>query len=333
MRSVCKYLLAAITAVVFSVGSVQAQEMTFFRIGTGGAGGTYFPIGGIIASAISNPPGARACEKGGQCGVPGLVAIAVSTTASVYNCNAIQNGDLEAGLTGGMTVYEAYNGFGKFQGKAMDKLRVIANLYPEDLHLVLQKGSSIGSIDDLRGKRVGIAQNGSGTQLAVLAILKKFGMTKDDIKPAALNNSQSADRLADGQLDAYFYAAGTPLSALIQLGSTKGFELHRFSEKEINDVLEVVPTYVQSLIPAGEYETITYDVPTVAVNGFLVTSADQAEDFIYEITKALWNKNSRRLLDNGHSKGKAIRLENALKGVKIPLHPGAERFYKEQGLI
>jgi hypothetical protein len=210
---------------------------------------------------------------------------------------------------------------------------VIANLYPEDLHLVLQNGSSISSIDDLRGKRVGIAQNGSGTQLAVLAILKKFGMTKDDIKPAALNNSQSADRLADGQLDAYFYAAGTPLSALIQLGSTKGFELHRFSEKEINDVLEVVPTYVQSLIPAGEYETITYDVPTVAVNGFLVTSADQAEDFIYEITKALWNKNSRRLLDNGHSKGKAIRLENALKGVKIPLHPGAERFYKEQGLI
>ena len=90
---------------------------------------------------------------------------------------------------------------------------MITNLHPDELLLVLQKGSSISSIDDLRGKRVGIAQNGSGTQLAVLAILKKFGMTKDDIKPAALNNSQSADRLADGQLDAYFYAAGTPLSA------------------------------------------------------------------------------------------------------------------------
>ena len=141
-------------------------------------------------------------------------------------------------------------------------------------------------------------------------------MTKDDIKPAALNNSQSADRLADGQLDAYFYAAGTPLSALIQLGSTKGFELHRFSEKEINDVLEVVPTYVQSLIPAGEYETITYDVPTVAVNGFLVTSADQAEDFIYEITKALWNKNSRRLLaasDARVTDGKRSRSQERIR--------------------
>ena len=318
---------------MFSVGTAQAQDPKFFRIGTGGAGGTYFPIGGVIASAISSPPGARPCDKGGQCGVPGLVAIAVSTTASVYNVNAVHNGDLEAGLSGGFALYEAWSGTGKFKGKRKGKLRVIANLYPEDMHLVLPRGGSLDSLADLRGKRVGIAQNGSGTQLAVLAILKRYGMSKDDIKPAALNNSQSAERLADGQLDAYFYAAGTPLSALIQLGSTRGFELYKFSKREIREILEVVPTYVESVIPAGEYETITYDVPTIAVNGFLITSADQPKTLVYEITKALWNKNSRKLLDNGHAKGKVIRLENALKGVKAPLHPGAERFYKEQGMM
>lgn len=88
-----------------------------------------------------------------------------------------------------------------------------------------------------------------------------------------------------------------------------------------------------SVIPAGTYETITYDVPTIAVNGQFVTSIDQPADLIYDITKALWNKNTRKLLDKGHSKGKAITQETALKGVLIPLHPGAEKFYKEAGMI
>ncbi|MDX1527836.1 MAG: TAXI family TRAP transporter solute-binding subunit, partial [Gammaproteobacteria bacterium] len=135
--------------------AVQAQDMKFFRIGTGSAGGTYFPIGGLIANAISNPPGSRPCDKGGACGVPGLVAIAVSTNASVANVNAIQAGQLEAGLSGAATVYESYNGVGKFEGNKKDKIRVIANLFPEDMHLVLPKGQTLGSIKDLKGKRVG----------------------------------------------------------------------------------------------------------------------------------------------------------------------------------
>ena len=332
-KATLKRSLIALAATAFVAQGAIAQDMKFFRIGTGGAGGTYFPIGGLIANAISAPPGARPCGEGGQCGVPGLVAIAVSTTASVYNVTAIQAGNLDGGLAGAASVYDAYNGKGKFEGNKKDKIRVIANLFPEDMHLVLPKGASLGSLKDLKGKRVGIAQAGSGTQVSVLSILEHYGMTKNDIDAAELNNSQSAQRLADGQLDAYFYAMGTPSSALIQLGSTKGFELYKFSDDERKAINEIIPFYVESTIPAGVYEAIGYDTPTVAVNGMFVTSVDQPEDLIYEVTKALWNENSRKLLDNGHAKGKVITVETALKGVLTPLHPGAEKFYKEIGAM
>ena len=331
-----KALVAAAIAGVMTATTAVAQDMTFFRIGTGGAGGTYFPIGGIIANAISNPPGSRACDKGGNCGVPGLVAIAQSTNASAHNVNAIQAGQMEAGLSGAATLHFAYNGTAKFEGNAKPDLRIIANLYPEDLHLVLPKGGSLASLADLKGKRVGIAQAGSGTQIAVELIIADHGVNRDNIDEAELNNSQSAERLADGQLDAYFYAAGTPVSAMIQLDNTKGMELYSMTDEEVTQANKSVPYYIPSTIKAGVYPGVQYDVNTVAVSGILVTNANQPEELIYEITKALWSKTARKLLDNGHAKGKVITLETALDGVAgigVPLHPGAARFYKEAGMM
>jgi len=326
----------ALAATMLAGSAAVAQDIKFFRIGTGGAGGTYFPIGGIIATAISNPPGSRSCAKGGNCGVEGLVAIAQSTNASAHNVNAIQTGQMEAGLTGAATLHFAYKGIQKFKGNAKPDLRVIANLYPEDLHLVLPKGAKLNSIADLKGKRVGIAQAGSGTQIAVELILADHGVNRDNIDEAELNNSQSAERLADGQLDAYFYAAGTPVSAMIQLDSTKGMELYSFTDAEVTQANKTVPYYVPSKIKAGVYPGVAYEVNTVAVSGILVTNAKQSEELIYNVTKALWSKTARKLLDNGHAKGKVITMDTALVGVEgigVPLHPGAAKFYKEVGLL
>lgn len=333
MKFRIRAFVAAFIAIVGVAGIIApsyAQDMKFWRIGTGGAGGTYYPIGGLIANAISNPPGSRACDKGGSCGVPGLVAIAVSTNASVANVNAIDAGQLDAGLAGAQSVTQGFNGEGKFVGAKKGNIRMIANLYPEDMHLVLPKGTKLGSLKDLAGKKVGVAAAGSGTQVSVRMILKHYDIKADELE---LNLGQSTQRLADGQIDAFFYAGGTPFAALIQLGSTKGFELYTFSEEERKEINSIIPYYVESLIPAGTYQNITYDVPTVAVSGQLITGANQPEELIYEITKALWNKNTRKLLDKGHAKGKQIVLETALKGVLIPVHPGAEKFYKEVGLI
>ena len=331
-----KRSIALAIAGLMLAGSVAAQEMIFFRIGTGGAGGTYFPIGGIIANAISNPPGSRECDKGGNCGVPGLVAMAQSTNASAHNVNAIQAGQMEAGLSGAATLHFAYNGIGKFEGNAKSDLRVIANLYPEDLHLLLPKGASLKNVGDLKGKRVGIAQAGSGTQIAVELILGDHGVDRDNIDEAELNNSQSAERLADGQLDAYFYAAGTPVAAMIQLDNTKGMELYSFTDAEVAMANKTVPYYIPSKIPAGTYPGVTYDVNTVAVSGIFVTNANVDEELVYGITKAMWSDTARKLLDNGHSKGKVITIETALdglEGIGVPMHPGAERFYKEMGMM
>ena len=336
MNRITKLFTAALVgASVFAAGA-QAQEMKFFRIGTGSAGGTYFPIGGIIANAISNPPGSRPCDKGGNCGVPGLVAIAQSTNASAHNVNAIQAGEMEAGLTGAATLHFAYHGVEKFEGNAKPDLRVIANLYPEDMHLVLPKGKSLNGLADLKGKRVGIAQAGSGTQIAVELILDDHGVNRGNIDEAELNNAQSAERLADGQLDAYFYAAGTPVAAMIQLDNTKGMDLYSFTDEEVARANKRVPYYIPSVIPTGTYPGVQYDVNTVAVSGILATNANQPEELIYGITKALWSKTARKLLDNGHAKGKVITQETALDGIDgigVPLHPGAERFYREAGMM
>ena len=331
-----KHLKIATVVLAFvamlSTAMVYAQEAKFFRIGTGGAGGTYFPIGGLIAHALSAPPGSTPCGKGGACGVPNLVAIAQTTNASVANVTGVQGGQMESGLAAADIVYQAFNGQGRFDRK-YDKLRVIANLFPEHMHLVLPKGGKLDGIKDLKGKRVGIFQAGSGTQVVVLELLKIYGISKSDIQAAELNPQQSADRMADGQLDAFFIVGGSPLAAISQLAATKGMELYALSDEEIAAFLKVVPYYYQDTIKAGTYEGQKDDIKTVAVGAQWVVSADVPEQLVYEITAALWNDNTRKLLDNGHSKAKEIQLKAALQAVNTPLHPGAEKFYKEKGVL
>ena len=329
-----KNLFAIGTAVVLALGSAaaMAQDMKFFRIGTGGAGGTYFPIGGLIANAISAPPGSRPCDQGGACGVPNLVAIAQASNASVANVTGVQNGQMESGLAAADIVYQAYNGLGKFE-KKFDKVRVIANLFPEHMHLVIPKGGKLDGIKDLKGKRVGIFTAGSGTQVVVLELLKIYGIEKKDIQAAELNPQQSADRMADGQLDAFFIVGGSPLAAISQLAATKGMELYEMTDAERAAFLKVVPYYYDDVIKAKTYEGQSKDVKTVAVGAQWVVSADVPADLVYDVTKALWNKNSRELFDSGHAKARDIQMASALKAVNTPLHPGAEKFYKEQGLL
>ena len=319
-------------AATLATAVVHAQDAKFFRIGTGGAGGTYFPIGGLLANAISAPPGSTPCDKGGACGVPGLVAIAQTTNASVANVTSVQTGQIESGLAAADIVFQAVNGQGRFD-KKYDKVRVIANLFPEHMHLVLPKGGKLGGIAELKGKRVGIFQAGSGTQVVVLELLKLYGIAKTDIQAAELNPQQSADRMADGQLDAFFIVGGTPLSALAQLASLKGMELYALSDDERAKFLKAVPYYYEDTIKAGTYDGQKADIKTVAVGAQWVVGADVPEALVYDVTAALWNDNTRKLLDSGHVKAKEIQLKSALQAVNTPLHPGAEKFYKEKGLV
>lgn len=327
-------ILAGAVLALGLAATAAAQEMAFFRIGTGGTAGTYYPIGGLLANAISNPPGSRPCEEGGSCGVPGLVASALSSNGSVANINAIAGGSLESGFAQSDVATWAYSGTGIWEGKPpVEKLRAIVNLYPESIHLVTSADSGINSVADLKGKRVSLDEPGSGTLVDARLILEGYGLSESDISVEFLKPDQAADRMRDGAMDAFFFVGGYPAGAIAELASQHAVKLVAISCDDAPAICEKYTFFATDTVPGGTYEGNPDDVKTLAVGAQWITSADQPEDLVYRITKALWNDNTRKQLDAGHAKGKAITKENALKGVGIPLHPGAEKFYREAGLL
>jgi uncharacterized protein len=316
------------------LGTAAAQDIKFFRIGTGGTAGTYYPVGGLLANAISSPPGSRACNDGGSCGVPGLVASAVASNGSVANINAIAGGTMESGFTQSDVAYWAYTGTGVYEGKPkVPGLRLIANLYPESVHLVARKGANIRGVADLRGKRVSLDEPGSGTLVDARIIMGAFGITEKDIRAEYLKPNQAGDKLRDGGLDAFFFVGGYPAGAIAELAASgAGIELVPITGPEVDRMRQQYGFFASDTIPTNTYKGVA-EARTLAVGAQWVTSDRQDANLVYEITKALWNANTRRLLDSGHAKGKSITRENAVAGAGIPFHPGAERFYKEQGLL
>ncbi len=314
-------------------GKSFAQELKFFTIGTGGTAYTYYPVGGMIANAISKPPGSRECGKGGSCGVPNLIASAVSSRGSVDNVNAIISGLRNSGFAQSDVAYWAYTGTGTMEGKEPAKdLRTIAALFQEHIHLVALKKSNINSVKDLKGKRVSLDEPGSGTYVDAKLILESNGLSTSDVKAEALKGKAATDALRNGKVDAIFVVAGFPTGAIVELASAVDIKLVPIDGAGAKALTSKYGFFSQSPIPSGTYEGVD-EVNTVAVGAQWFTSAKEDNELIYQITKALWNKESRKLMDVGHAKGKTITPDTALSGVGVPLHPGAEKFYKEAGLI
>ncbi len=297
---------------------VHAQQ--FFRIGTGGTAGTYYPVGGMIANAVSQP---------GK-----IVATAQATNGSVANVNGVAGGALESGFSQSDVATWAYTGTGVYEGKPkVTDLRMIANLYPESIHLVVKKGSGIKSVADLKGKRVALDEPGSGTLVNARIVLAAYGVKESDIKPEYIKPNQAGDKLKDGALDAFFFVGGAPAGAIAELASSgAGIELVPLAGPQADALRKTNPYLAVDTIAAGTYKDVPA-VQTMAMGAQWVTSAKADTETVYQITKALYGKAAQDTLAAGHAKGKFITKENAVKGVGIPFHPGAEKFYKEAGLI
>jgi len=310
-----------------------AGGLSFFRIGTGSTGGTYYPVGGVIASAISNPPGSRPCERGGSCGVPGLIAVAQSTSGSVENVTSISGGRLESGFCQADVAYWASTGTGVYADKeALANLSTIANLYPESLHLVVRRDAGIRRLADLRGHRVSLDQEGSGSRVDALLVLDAYGLGPDDLDVVDAPPQEAADLLREGALDAFFMVVGWPARAIRDLADDSLISLVPIDGAEAEELAARYPFFSEEAIPSGTYFNVPY-TPTLSVGAQWLVGANLPEDDIYHITRALWHDNTRHLLDSGHPKGRLIRIETALEGLGVPLHPGAERYYREQGLM
>jgi uncharacterized protein len=310
-----------------------ADETHFFRIGAAATAGSFFEIGGVLASAISKPADSLPCEQGGSCGVPGLVAIAQATQGSVENLRMVASGQIESGIAQSDVVSWAYAGTGIFTGEEpLKKLRAIASLFPESLHVVVPAAGPIQTLADLKGRRISLGQTGSGTLVDARIVLAASGFAEKDLSSEYLRSGTAATDLSDGTLEGFFLIGGVPLPAIRAVAATTPIRLIPIPDDVLSRMQEKYGPYDRSIIPADTYPGVSVATPTIGFYALWLVSADAPEDLIYSITKTLWNEATQRLLDAHDPIGKHVRLEDALDGLAVPLHPGAKRFYRQAGL-
>lgn len=335
IRPTIRFFFVLMLAANFVGGNAwAAEQLKIFRIATASKKGTFYPIGTLIAKGLSGAKSDTECPDPNRCGVPGLIAVAQVSNGSVANVEAVSAGKIDAGLAQADVVYWAYTGTERFANSGpLTGFRVIANLYPGSLHIVTTATTGIAEVADLADKRVALDEPGSGTLATAELILASLNIRKSDLHPLYIKHNHAGPMLAQGQLDAFFFVAGYPTRSVIDVAKTANIRLVPLSERTVRTLVAERPYFAPGIIPAGTYVGIDDDIPTVDIGTQLIIRADLDEGFVYDLTRALWNERTRNLLDEGHPKGAQVQLDTALRGIGVPLHPGAERFYREVNLL
>jgi TRAP transporter TAXI family solute receptor len=311
----------------------SGQEARFFRIGAAATAGSFFEIGGVLASAISKPADSLPCEEGGSCGVPGLVAVAQATRGSVENLRMVAADQIESGIAQSDIASWAFAGTGVFANEGpITKLRAIASLFPESLHVVVRAAGPIQTLADLKGRQISLGQTGSGTLADARIVLAASGLIEQDLSAEYLRSGTAAANLSDGSLEGFFLIGGVPIPAIRALAATTPIRLLTISDDVLSKMRAKYGPYDRSVILADTYPGVGTATSTVGFRALWVVSADAPDDLIFAITKVLWNEATRHLLDTRDPIGKNVRFEHALDGLSVPLHPGALRFYRQAGL-
>lgn len=312
------------------LGSDQSKPEVLFRIGSGGVAGTYFPVAQLLAAAVTETDG---CRPHGHCGIPGVLGVAQVSNGSVANIRDLRDGSLEAGLTQADVAQAAYSGHPPFvKDGPYEGLRAIANLYSESVHIVVRAGSDIRSVADLIGKSVSLEEPGSGTLTEARRIIRAYKLDEGDLRAVYLKPNLAARALMEDRLDAFFVVAGAPTPAVADLAAVNSIRLIPIVGREAAELLEAQPYFFATEIPSGTYPGVM-TTPTLAVGAQLVVDARLDEDLVYGITRSIWSPRAQSTLQQGHPKAKEISLDRALDGLAVPLHPGAERYYREIGLL
>ena len=330
-RRRCRYpqllpilLLCLVLSASVSPASHAEEARRFFRIGTGGLTGVYYPIGKLIASGLTEP------DKGNG-GVRGLVGVAQNSAGSIENVRAVVTGEIDAGLVQADVAAWAFQGEHVFAGdKSPRVLRAVASLYPEKFQIVTRRDANIHQVSKLRGKRISIDEIGSGTLSVMRIVLEAHGLTEKDLLPVYLKPVFTQDKMVSGELQGFVMMAGIPMEAVTRI-SDIGISLVPIAPEIASRISARYPYLVPGEIPAEVYPGIPA-TPTLQVYALLVVSSETPEELVYAVTTALWSKRTLSLLNEGHPQGKMITLKTALDGVSIPVHPGAERFYRERGM-
>src|SRR5690625_2419633 len=279
---------------------------------TGGTSGTYYPLGGAIAKVILDETG--------------IQADAVSSNASADNIMALHDGEAEIAFTQTDVAADAAEGINAFD-ESIESVLGLGSLYPETIQIVTVEDSGIETVEDLAGKKVSVGAPGSGTYINAEQILEVHGMTMDDIDAQNLDFGESAGGIKDGNIDAAFITAGTPTGAVEELQASADVYVLPIEQDKADELIEQYPYYAADTIPEGTYG-LEEDINTVAVLAMVVVTDDLSEDVVYDITQALYENTD----SIAHAKSEFISLDNALDGIGLDLHPGAKKYFEEEGL-
>ena len=317
MRMTKRFSLFAAAAALTASTAVLAAP-TFINVLTGGTSGVYYPIGVALSQLYGS-------------GIDGAKTSVQATKASVENLNLLEAGRGELAFALGDSVTDAWNGVEEAGFKApLKKLRAIAGTYPNYIQIVASKESGITTLADLKGKRISVGAPKSGTELNARAIFKAAGLSYEDMgKVEFLPYAESVELIKNRQLDATLQSSGLGMAAIRDLAATLPITFVAIPA-EITAKIDNA-AYQAASIPAGTYDGQDSEVPTVAINNILVSHEGVSDEVAYQMTKLMFDNLER--LGNAHSAAKDIKLAGAAKDLPIPLHPGAERFYKEAGAL
>ena len=313
---------AAVCAMLLSPLPASAQQK-FVSIGTGGVTGVYYAAGGAICRLVNKDRG----TDGVRCSVE-------STGGSVFNVNTIKAGELDLGVVQSDVGYNAYNGEGQFKdGGAYKKLRSVFSIHPEPFTVLSRKEANINNFDDFKGKRFNVGNPGSGTRASMDQLLQAMGLDNSFFSLASeLRPDEHGPALCDGKIDGFIYGVGHP-SANIQDPTTScGAKLVPLTGAAVDKLVETYPYYAKAVIPGGLYPNNPDDVQTYGVLATFVTSEDVPEESVYNVVKAVFDNfdDFKRL----HPALANLKKEDMVKnGLSAPLHKGAEKYFKEKGLL
>lgn len=309
-------------AVVIGLFAQNVLAEQFVTIGTGAVTGVYYPVGGAIANLINTKKD-----------VYHIKATVESTGGSVFNVNALMTGDLEIGIVQADRAYQAWNGLIEWEGKGKQtKLRSLFSLHPELVNLIVAEDTKIASCADLKGKRIVIGEIGSGTTQNAKDALSTCGLSFNDITPESVKSAEGGKLLQDGRVDGYFYTVGHPNGAIKEAAvGTRKVGFVPFTA--VDSLLSTYPYYVKANIPIQEYPGVQNkeNVSTFAVKATLLTSSDVDEKLVYSITKEVFENLEK--FKSLHPALSGLTKETMLQGLVAPLHKGAEKYFREVGLL
>jgi uncharacterized protein len=299
-----------------------AQERVFFGIATGGTGGTYCPLGGMLAQLISS----KVTISGKK-----FSATAEAAGASVANAQLLGSKDIESAFVAADVLDAAFKGTGQFDGRPLKTLRALGALYPEQVQLVTLASANIKGFRDLKGMSVSSGAPGSGQWQLLGDLLEAYGMTRKDVSEDLSSFRRSVDKIKDGNLTASLITAGAPTSSIVSLANAADIRIVPLTGPEIDAMRKKHPYYTNVQLPANTYKGQAAPVDTLAVMAIWATHDGVTDAMAYEVTKALYE--NTEALAQVHPKGREISLKTALQSLSIPLHPGAEKYYREKGLL